>query len=80
MPNFEVSSWSGLFAPKGTPLAIRAKLSEEIKAIVAMPDFRERLTATGSDPVGSSPQEFRAYVAAEVEKWGVVAKAAKLAL
>lgn len=80
VPDFEVSSWSGLFAPKGTPLAIRTKLSEEIKAIVAMPDFRERLTATGSDPVGSSPEEFRKYVAEEVQKWSVVAKAAKLAL
>jgi tripartite-type tricarboxylate transporter receptor subunit TctC len=80
MPDFEVSSWSGLFAPKGTPLAIRSKLSDAVKAIVAMPDFRARLLATGSDPIGSSPDEFRKYLAAEVAKWAGVAKAANLSL
>jgi tripartite-type tricarboxylate transporter receptor subunit TctC len=79
-PDFEVSSWNGLLAPSKTPPAIIAKLHAELVKIVAMPDIRERFSAQAADPVGSSPEQFRAYMEAEIKRWGEVAKAASISL
>jgi tripartite-type tricarboxylate transporter receptor subunit TctC len=79
-PDFEVSSWNGLLAPAKTPPAIIAKLHAELVKIVAMPDIRERFSAQAADPVGSSPEQFRAYMEAEIKRWGEVAKAASISL
>ncbi|MEY4864126.1 MAG: hypothetical protein RLZ51_2221 [Pseudomonadota bacterium] len=78
--DLEVSSWNGLFAPSRTPAPIVAKLAREMARIVALPDVRERLSTQAAEPVGSSPEEFRAYVRSEVERWGKVARAANISL
>lgn len=57
-----------------------AKLAREVARIVALPDVRERLSTQAAEPVGSSPEEFRAYVRSEVERWGKVARAANISL
>ena len=75
LPDFEVSSWNGLFAPAKTPPEIVARLhAEAVKALTA-PDLREKLNAQGAEAVGSTPEEFRAYIRAEIEKWGKVVRA-----
>ena len=74
MPGFEVSSWNGLLAPAKTPAPIIAKLHREVVRILALPEVRERFAAQGADPVGSSPEEFRAYIAAEIDKWAKVVR------
>jgi tripartite-type tricarboxylate transporter receptor subunit TctC len=76
MPDFEVSSWNGLLAPAGTPKEIVDRLYAETAKALRSPDLIERFAAQGAEPVGSSPEEFRAYIRAEVEKWGKVIKAA----
>ena len=79
-PDFEVSSWNGLLAPAKTPPAIIAKLHAELVKIVAMPDIRERFSAQAAEPVGSSPEQFRTYIEAEIKRWGEVARAASISL
>ena len=75
LPDFEVSSWNGLFAPAKTPPEIIARLREAAVKALAAPDVREKLTAQGAEPVGSTPEQFRAYIKAEIDKWGPVARA-----
>jgi len=75
LPDFEVSSWNGLFAPAKTPPEIIARLYKEAVKALAAPDVREKLNAQGAEAVGSTPEEFRAYIAAEIDKWGKVARA-----
>jgi len=75
LPDFEVSSWNGLFAPAKTPPEIIARLHEAAVKALAAPDVREKLTAQGAEPVGSTPEQFRAYIKTEIDKWGPVARA-----
>jgi len=79
-PSFEVSSWQGLLAPAGTPPAIVAKLQAQVVRILALPEVRQRLAAVAAEPVGSTPAQFRAHIAAEIGRWAEVARRAGLAL
>lgn len=69
LPGYDVNPWYGLFAPAGTPPAIVEKLSKEVARIVQLPDVKARFATLGADPVGNSPQEFKAFMDKEVEKW-----------
>lgn len=73
--NFDVSSWNGLMAPAGTPPAVIAKLHQELVRILALPDVRAALAAQAATPVGSTPEQFLAYVRTEIERWGRVVQA-----
>jgi len=74
LPGFEAVSWGGVMAPAGTPPNIIARLNAEINRILKMPDVAEKLQALGAEIVGSTPDEFAAYVKSEIEKWGKVAR------
>jgi len=76
VPDFEVSSWNGLFAPAKTPQPIVDRLYEVTVAALKSPQMKEKLEAEGAEPVGQTPAQFRAYVQSEIEKWGKVIKAA----
>jgi tripartite-type tricarboxylate transporter receptor subunit TctC len=80
LPDFEVSSWNGMLAPAKTPPAIIAKLHREIVKILEMPDIRERFTTQAAEPIGSTPDAFRAYIKAEIDRWGAVSKQANVQL
>jgi tripartite-type tricarboxylate transporter receptor subunit TctC len=69
---YEATSWNGVFAPAKTPRPLIAKLHADIVKVLKTPDIRERLVAAGSDPVGSTPEEFAAYVKLELARWGKV--------
>jgi len=69
LPGYEVALWNGIMGPAGLPAPAVARLASEIAAIVGSPDMRSRLGEQGSDPVGSTPQEFIAFIAAEQPKW-----------
>lgn len=76
LPGFEATSWHGFFAPARLPKDITDKLVAEVRAIIQEPDVAERIRAVGAVPRGISPEEFSAFMRAEIEKWGpVVAKA-----
>ncbi|HTO47394.1 MAG TPA: tripartite tricarboxylate transporter substrate binding protein [Burkholderiales bacterium] len=75
LPQFEVSSWNGLLAPAKTPPEIVAILHAASVKALASPDVREKFAAQGAETVGSSPDEFRAYIRAEIDKWTLVIRA-----
>ncbi|HSN39374.1 MAG TPA: tripartite tricarboxylate transporter substrate binding protein [Burkholderiales bacterium] len=72
LAGFEVNQWSGLMVPAGTPKAIIAKLHDDIARALELPDVRKNLTSLGFDPVGSTPEEFSAYIRSEIRKWAKV--------
>jgi tripartite-type tricarboxylate transporter receptor subunit TctC len=72
LPGFEAISWTGVVAPARTPAAIVARLHRELTKALAAPEVREKLTGQGFEIVGSTPQAFAAFVAAESDKWGEV--------
>lgn len=76
LPGFESGSWQGFFAPAGTPAAVRGRLHREVAAVVHLPETVTQLARDGSEPVGSTPEAFAKFVAAELAKWARVAKEA----
>jgi len=74
LPGYEAIQWYGVLAPAGTTRDIVGKLQVEIARILALPDVKERLAADGADAVGNRPDEFAAYIRAELAKWGKVVK------
>ena len=75
-PGYSIETWFGIFLPAGTPGEVVARLQTEIVRIIRLPDVRELLSAQGADVIGSTPEEFAAYVKSEIEKWKRVIKAA----
>jgi tripartite-type tricarboxylate transporter receptor subunit TctC len=80
LPGFEATSWHGLFAPAGTPPEIVEKISGEVQRIMQLPNIQERLKGMGAKPIGSTPEEFAQFIAAEREKWAVVIKEANITI
>ncbi|MDQ6880918.1 MAG: tripartite tricarboxylate transporter substrate binding protein, partial [Pseudomonadota bacterium] len=75
---FEAVAWFGLVAPPGTPRDVVARLNTEVVKILAMPEIRQRLVEGGSEVIGNSPEEADRFLQAEIARWGVVTKAAKI--
>ncbi len=75
IPGYEATQWFGLLAPTGTPRAIVDRWHRETVRALKDPEVRDRLVADGADPVGSTPEEFAAYLRAETIKWAKVVKA-----
>jgi len=78
VPGFELNSWYGMMAPAGTPKAIINRLSHEVAAAVKKPDVVEWMKQNGLDPVGSSPEEYGAFIRAELVKYAKAVKDAKV--
>ncbi len=74
-PDFDVRGWFGVVAPAGTPKEIVDRYNATIKAMLARPDTLQRLSNIGLDPLSSTPDEFGAFIRAEVAKWAPVVKA-----
>jgi tripartite-type tricarboxylate transporter receptor subunit TctC len=74
VPGYEASSMYGLGAPRNTPADIVDKLNAEINTALADPRMKARVTNMGGATLASSPAQFAAIVAAEVDKWGKVVK------
>ena len=75
VPNYEVSSWFGYFAPAGTPVEIVERLNSEINKALNEPDTRSALEAQGSaELVGGTRQQFAEFVRAEIAKWARIVK------
>jgi tripartite-type tricarboxylate transporter receptor subunit TctC len=74
LPGYELTNWIGMFAPAATPHAIVLRLNRDIAAILGSPDMQERFRLQGLDLVSSTPEEFAAFVRAELAKWRRVVK------
>jgi tripartite-type tricarboxylate transporter receptor subunit TctC len=78
LAGFDVSAWTGIFAPARTPRAAVERLRNEL-AVVLKSDFvRERYATLGIEPVGNTPEEFAAQVKADLARWEKVVKAANV--
>jgi tripartite-type tricarboxylate transporter receptor subunit TctC len=74
VPGFEVTAWFGFMAPAHTPPAIINRIHADVVKAMAFPDVRERMLVQAAEPVGSTPQEYAAFIASEIEKWAQVVK------
>jgi len=80
-PGYEVTIWQGLFAPVGTPLAIVARLREEMNAILAQSDIADKLAAAGSgDPYVTTLADFVARIRSDHARYGKLIKDIGLAV
>jgi tripartite-type tricarboxylate transporter receptor subunit TctC len=75
LPGFDINTWFGLFVPAGTPRGVVERLHAEFTRALAAPDIREKMLNLGAEPVGSTPEQFAAYVRAEAAKYARVVKA-----
>lgn len=80
IPDVEATAWQGAVVPAGTPRAIVHKLQQEIAAILKMPDVVEKLHAQYMEPVGSSPEQFAAFMREELARWEPIIRRAHIAL
>ena len=76
VPGYQSVIWSGVLAPARTPRQVIDRLNGVFVRILQQPDIKERLVQLGSDPVGSTPAQFSAFISTEIEKWGKIAKVA----
>jgi tripartite-type tricarboxylate transporter receptor subunit TctC len=75
LPGFEASSWFGVLAPAGTPVAIVARINTEVNKWLQSAEAREKLLGQGAEAAGGSPERFANHIRAESEKWAKVVKA-----
>jgi tripartite-type tricarboxylate transporter receptor subunit TctC len=73
-PGVEDETWIALFLPAGTPPDIVQKLNAAVNQSLQAADMKEKLAALAFEPVGGTPQQFAAYLKAEVAKWGKVVR------
>jgi tripartite-type tricarboxylate transporter receptor subunit TctC len=80
IPGFEAYEWNGVFVPTGTPAAIVGKLNAGLNQVLRQPDVAARLKSLNVDFRQNTPEEFRAFVAAETAKWSKVVREAGIKL
>jgi len=80
VPDFQVTAWNALFAPKGTPKPVIDALAAEMTRILATQETRERLLQIGFEPRGSTPAELGDFVRAERKRWGDLIRSAQIKL
>jgi len=75
LPGYEMDAFRGVLGPAGIPAAIVKRISADIAHTVRNTEIRDTLIADGSEPVGSTPEQFAAFLKSEMAKWGKVVKA-----
>ncbi len=78
LPGFTLTNWFALMLPAATPVEIRNRLHAEVVKILRSPEIRERLLSMGAEPVGSTQEQFAAFIKSEVAKWGKVVRDANI--
>lgn len=80
MPGFEAGAWQGVMVPAGTPAPVVQRLNSEILKALKSPEVLEKLAQQGAEALGSSPEEYGAYVKKELTRWAGVVKATGISL
>ena len=78
LPGFALTNWFALVIPAATPAEIRNRLHAEVVKILRSPDIKERLLGMGAEPVGSTQEQFGAFIKSETAKWGKVIRDANI--
>jgi len=79
LPEFQAETWTGLFAPKGTPKPIQDKLEAALQAALKDPNVKTRMNDLGAEPVSAdraTPAALRTLLKSEIDKWGPIIKKA----
>ncbi|TXJ10032.1 MAG: tripartite tricarboxylate transporter substrate binding protein, partial [Afipia sp.] len=76
LPDYEATGWTGIVAPAGTPPAVITKLNASIVQAIKSPDIQQAFAKQAAEPVGSTPEEFAAFIRKETDKWGKTIRAA----
>jgi len=80
LPGYQMNSWNGVVAPRGTPRAVITKLNSELLAVMRQDAVHQRLSDQGLDPEPGTPQEFAAHIRAELVRYGKLIKVANIAV
>ena len=75
-----LTTWTGYYAPKGTPAETVQKINADLRRVAAIPQVRVRLDETGWTPKLMSPEEFGAFTRSEKERWGKIIRRANIKL
>ncbi|MGZ5152629.1 MAG: tripartite tricarboxylate transporter substrate-binding protein, partial [Burkholderiales bacterium] len=75
VPGYDAGTWYGLLVPAGTPREIVIRLHTESLKLLKQPDVKERLDSAGFEAIGNTPEQFAAFIRAEIDKWARVVKA-----
>ncbi len=74
LPGYVAVGWFGLLAPVATPKAVVAKISADAKRVLLLKEVSEKMLALGSEPAGSTPEEFGAFIREDQAKWAKLMK------
>ncbi len=80
VPDFDLTTWYGVWAPVGTPKDIVARMNAEIVRLVVLPDMKEKLAGLGVEASAFTPEQFAAFNRTEYERWGRIVRAANIKL
>eukprot|EP01030_Chromulinospumella_sphaerica_P002599 gene2599-2541_t len=80
MPGFEAGAWQGIMVPANTPKTVVQRLNAEINKALQSAEVKEKLALQGAEPLGSTPEEYGAYVKKELARWAAVVKATGVTL
>ncbi len=75
LPGYEVFAWNGVVAPAGTPPAVIARLNDELKKAMQLPQVKEKFSLQGFAASWTTPEQMRGFIGGEVAKWGKTVKA-----
>ena len=75
LPDYTVTTWYGLWAPKGTPPEIQARLADEVRKAIASPELKAIWASNGAEFPDMSQQQFGAFINSEIRRWSNVVKA-----
>jgi tripartite-type tricarboxylate transporter receptor subunit TctC len=74
LPGFEAVGWYGILAPSGTSKEILNRLSRDVVRGLQAPEVQDRIIKDGGEPVGGTPEQFSAFIRAEIAKWADVVR------
>ena len=80
LPDYEATGWTGIVVPAKTPPAIIAKLNEAIVQALKSPELQQAFEKQAAEPVGSTPEEFAAFIRKETDKWAKIILAAGISV
>ena len=78
LPGYEATGWNAFVVPAAVPKDVIARLATEINRALRLPEVVERLSSQGAEPVGGTPEQLGAFMRSEIDKWGMLVKAAKM--
>ena len=76
LPNVEGTGWFGLVAPARTPAAVITRMNAEVVKALRKPDVRKRILSLANEPVSNTPDEYMAYMKADIARWSLAVKEA----